>query len=62
MARVDSLSLRTWCISMFSAVSQTEQVLFSTALDRKVLFANFFQAGQGVHVGKLGDVESFRFS
>src|SRR6202789_582280 len=41
MARVESLSLRTWCISMFSAVPQTEQVLFSTALDLKVLFANF---------------------
>src|SRR5271156_612693 len=47
MARVESLSFRTWCISMFSAVSQTEQVLFSTALDLKVLFANFSRRAKG---------------
>jgi len=53
MARVDSLSLRTWCISIFSEVPQTVQVLSSTALDMKVIFANFSKRAMGFMSVKL---------
>ena len=53
MARVDSLSLRTWCISIFSEVPQTVQVLSSTALDMKVIFAYFSKRAMGFMSVKL---------
>lgn len=51
MACDESLSLRTWCISMFPAVPQTVQVLSST--DLKVLLAYFSRRAIGFMSVKL---------